>query len=644
MAEEVGGFLSTLKLDGRFALSAAIAVATALGCTTKTVVVEPPDPGNGPAAAPIFSGIAIQATTAPLPISGGTLITQRLADRTVAIVADPEEDSISIVDISSTVPAVLGTVALQRGDEPGRLVADSAGRVHVVLRSGGAIATILPTNAGGSLVARRTVCNSPRGIDYDTASDSLFVTCATGELMQAPASGGDAALVAQLDRDLRDVVVDGNTLQIARFRSAELLTVSKAGAIIKRQLPPMPSFQSAPATPDVAWRLVPRIGGGVHMVHQLASTLPINIATPPGVSSYGGGGSSNSTEPIDTGGGGVVTVAVASIGGPGQASSIALTSNPVVDGAEGPNGFLTVSIGGRIELVSPNQPTTQTFDITGVDTGSSTGTPDQFVAIADATNQGAPVVVVQRRGASPALLVLSASKNTPIDTTTFNTVVLPQNTSHVDTGLDAFTMPTTAGIACMSCHPEGSDDSHTWSFQNGTELRVRRTQSLRGGVIVSSAPYHWDGDMADLQILCNEVFTHRMGGGSMLSTQTSVLSRFINAIPRVPVRATLDQTRVAAGQDIFQGLGGCVGCHAGPTASLSANMDIGKVDKVGARVPLQVPMLLGVADRAPYMHDGCADSLMARLTNPSCAGAAHGNTADLSADDKQSLVEYLESL
>ena len=110
-------------------------------------------------------------------------------------------------------------------------------------------------------------------------------------------------------------------------------------------------------------------------------------------------------------------------------------------------------------------------------------------------------------------------------------------TSHVDTGFDVFHMPTSVGIACMNCHPEGGDDSHTWIFTLADGQRERRTQSLRGGIITDSAPYHWDGDMADLQALCDEVFTHRMGGGSMLWTQTNILSRFINAIPRGDIHA-----------------------------------------------------------------------------------------------------------
>jgi len=55
-------------------------------------------------------------------------------------------------------------------------------------------------------------------------------------------------------------------------------------------------------------------------------------------------------------------------------------------------------------------------------------------------------------------------------------------------------------------------------------------------------------------------------------------------------------------------------------------------------------MLLGLSTRAPYMHDGCAKTIMDRLTNVACAGSNHGNTSALSGYDLMDLEAYLESL
>ncbi len=636
------GFLNKLGFASRHALGVSVAFAAALGCSTKTTVFEPPSgQPSEPASAPVFNGAVNQAATPPLPISGGTLLTITRPDGTaIAVASDPDEDTVSVVSLADP-PALLGTVHLQPGDEPGRLVADAAGRVHVALRRGGAIATIMPTDSGPSLVMRRQVCSAPRGLDYDAQSDSVFVACATGELMALPAGGGAATMNVSVDRDLRDVVVDGDKISVTRFRSAEILTLDRAGSIVNRTIPQIPASNTQIGLPDAAWRAVHASNAsGLRVLYQIASTQPIDLVVPPGVSAYGGDGSNSPNQQVDGTAGGVVSVAVGAFDGKNIASQ-ALQSNPVVDLALAPNGdFETVSVVGIVE-----DPSGQALDLRSL-LSASPSSPNAYVAIADARGAKNPVVVVQVHGAKPGLAVLQTPANAPIGTAQLQGFVdLPQTISHVDTGFDVFHQPTSAGIACMNCHPEGGDDSHTWEFQLASGTRARRTQSLRGGVITPSAPYHWDGDMTDLQALCNEVFTHRMGGGAMTSAQTPVLARFLNGMPRIPVSAALDPLRVAKGQALFVGAAACSSCHTDAgRGTLVQNQDIGKSDMLGQRTALQVPMLVGVADRAPYMHDGCAKTLLDRLDDPQCAGSAHGNVSSLTDDDKQNLVQYLESL
>jgi hypothetical protein len=55
-----------------------------------------------------------------------------------------------------------------------------------------------------------------------------------------------------------------------------------------------------------------------------------------------------------------------------------------------------------------------------------------------------------------------------------------------------------------------------------------------------------------------------------------------------------------------------------------------------------VPSLLGIGNRPPYLHDGCAATLADRF-GP-CGGASHGNTADLGPGQIADLVAYLETL
>jgi len=619
-----------LRTVGLFSVLGA-SIAVALGCATKTTVIDQPStPPDQPA---VFNGLAFQSQTPPVPLAGGTLLALLTQDgASLALASDPDEDVVHVVSLDQN--KELGKVVLQPGDEPGRLVADGSGRVHVVLRRGGAIASLDVTKDGATLAQRRSVCSAPRGIDWDSASDSLWVACATGELQQLAAAGGAPTFTTKLDQDLRDVVVSGNTLYITRFRAATVIAFDTSkltqGAMLKPTLP----LGTQSATPDVAWRMRRLQNGDLRVLFQAASTAPIDLTTPPGVSSYGGG----VEEQFNQGqAGGVVRAAVASVAGQYGSPSVALQSNQVIDmTGNDANGVETISVKGFVEnsqLGALSLP---------FDDGSTTGKPDLYTSVARLGSK----LIAQRQGAHPELVVVNAPPQSQLGYATITgEIPLQQMVSHVDTGLDVFSLPTGAGIACMNCHPEGGDDGHVWRFQLADGTRVRRTQSLRGGVITASAPYHWDGDMTDLQVLCDEVFTHRMGGGALVpESQTPVLARFINAMPRVPVSNTLDPNKVAAGKVIFEGSGACSSCHQGGRGTLSQNQFIGKVDAIGASPSLQVPMLLGVAQRAPYMHDGCADTLMDRLTNPQCAGSAHGNVSGLSTDDKSNLVEYLESL
>ena len=128
------------------------------------------------------------------------------------------------------------TVALQPGDEPGRLVQDASSRVHVVLRRGGAVVAIDP--ATGTVKSRRAVCAAPRGIAYEGGTDRLHVACASGELVSLPAGGGAATRTLKLERDLRDVVVrpDG-ALLVSTFRKAEVLVLGADGKLSARLVP-----------------------------------------------------------------------------------------------------------------------------------------------------------------------------------------------------------------------------------------------------------------------------------------------------------------------------------------------------------------------------------------------------------------------
>jgi cytochrome c peroxidase len=69
-----------------------------------------------------------------------------------------------------------------------------------------------------------------------------------------------------------------------------------------------------------------------------------------------------------------------------------------------------------------------------------------------------------------------------------------------------------------------------------------------------------------------------------------------------------------------------------------------KLLDVGTSGTFKVPSLIAVGYRAPYLHNGCAATLLDRF-NPACGGGdQHGHTSQLTPSQLSDLVAYLESL
>jgi mono/diheme cytochrome c family protein len=212
-------------------------------------------------------------------------------------------------------------------------------------------------------------------------------------------------------------------------------------------------------------------------------------------------------------------------------------------------------------------------------------------------------------------------------------IALPQGTANE--GHRIFYTATKAGLACASCHPEGGDDGRVWQFVG---LGPRRTQNLRGGVL-ARAPFHWSGDIANMDALAKVVFEGRMVGPELTEDQVKALGTWLNAQPTLVAPPALDESAVARGSVLFHDpTVGCATCHSGPQFSNHQLVDVGTA---GA---FKVPSLVAVGYRAPYLHDGCAATLLDRFS-PTCGGGdQHGHTQALSHAARADLVAFLQSL
>ena len=603
---------------------------------------------------------ALVSPVAPVAISGGTLSV--LSDSSAAIVADPERDQISIVDLGTL--AVRYTIALQPGDEPGRSVEDAQKHVHVALRRGGAVVSIDPLT--GSVLNRRAVCKAPRGIAFEAATGLLHVACSEGKLVSLPAQGGEPVRSLTLDLDLRDVLVRGSELWVTRFKSAELLRVSSLGTVDKRvQIPDSQGTLSQPSgssqglgnfteknvtlAAGTAWRAVSSATGGAVIVHQDVVADEIEI-TPPSASgsAYGGGDGSSC--------GGIVRNVVSTVSADGSVLSTPFVGAPLpVDVAvSADQQWVAVAHAGgpdftapRPFLVFPAEPGAPTAS-GGSARGSSSVSILSLTDVRSANpcafsqggvNSNAPVTAVafasngrllaQTREPAQLLVVRDLPFGNP-------EIVALSGDSRADTGHDLFHRDAGGGIACASCHPEGGEDGRTWRFAGSGE---RRTQALHVG-LRDTAPFHWNGDLPNVGALMNQVFVGRMGGVRESASRVSALSEWLFSLKAPASIRDANDAAALRGQALFQSADvGCTTCHSGP--KLTDNRSIA-IDTV-VTTKLQVPSLIAVGYRAPFMHNGCAATLAARF-DPKCGGNNHGNTAGLSDAQRGDLVAYLESL
>ncbi|MFO0756194.1 MAG: c-type cytochrome [Byssovorax sp.] len=566
-----------------------------------------------------------RAQHAPKPISGGTML---VTSKGLAVAADPDRDLVWLVDLNSR---AVKKVALEADDEPGRVVEDGAGRVHVALRGGGAVATI--DLAKAKVVDRTEVCAAPRGLAFDKSADSIHVACATGELVTLPAAGGAATRTLHLERDLRDVMVQGDNLVVTRFKRAELITLDASGKIINRSAPPVldPShsfdkgggdefsgFQAF--EPGVAWRTVPLAGHGFVMTHQRGLLSPVVISQPDGYGSSGGGcdGSiDHSTVTVFDENGTASTL-------PGPALSAAVL--PVDIATDGDNVAVVAAGSDRVLTTTVNNVSQESSgDFVSCSTlHSEMSVPGEPIAVSFFQGQ----VIVQTR--EPAAIYMMANGATPI--------VLPGE-SMADTGHHLFhhAASSTTGLACASCHPEGHEDGRVWQFDI---IGARRTQEV-GNDVLQTAPLHWDGDLDNLDAIMSEVFVHRMGGTPQGERHVDAMAHWMSSMPRVKVaKPAATEASIEHGKALFESSAvACGSCHNGTHLTNNANAD------VGTGRSFQVPSLVGVGARAPFMHDGCAPTLKDRFTNKACGGGdQHGQTSQLSEADIDDLVAYLETL
>jgi hypothetical protein len=339
----------TLQSKPRFSAHAlamsALCIGVGLGVAACNAL-DAPGPKGSVVVIPTDARVAQLTAAPPAPISGGTLSVS--LDGKLAVAADPDRDRVSIVNLDTQ---SVQHVALESGDEPGRVVLDDAGRAYVALRRGAALAVI--DLVRGKLQQRVPVCAAPRGMAFDAEQRLVHVACMDGRLLSVgpvsnspsqPNAAADLQPAAaeqtvlrdvQVGLDLRDVMFRGKELWVSSFKRVELMHIGADGQVMERVAPSdfalseVTSFENPGMTrarvlqPHLAYRSFSDASGNLFVLHQGESTEEVAIDQPsdgePGEQSPYGGSEGAC-------GGGIVTPAITTIDSKGGMATVAAQS------------------------------------------------------------------------------------------------------------------------------------------------------------------------------------------------------------------------------------------------------------------------------------------------------------------------------
>lgn len=548
----------------------------------------------------------VRGVRVTVPVLGGTLAVG--GDR--AIMAEPEQGLVWVVDLDRW--EVEHFVELGAGDIPFRVVA-TPDRAFLTLRGADQLASV---DLATGEVDRAAVCLEPRGLALHQSE--LWVACASGEVVVL-----DQELRVQsrfeVDTDLRDIVFTDDGLWLSRFRTAELLRVDVASREVVQRVQPRIGVDRSVGT---AWRLRPHPDGDrVVLLHQgrLADPIgaidfdpdarPCYFPPPP-----------PDTPPCD-----VLPVT----------SHVTIASSTtVVTGAPLLWSYPLVDF--RIDDAAIPE-------LHFVSTGPSESAHGALV-LREATQLGRCIVPrFPGGGAIGTTTSIGLHHDTPVKFSR-HPPALARGASLLElagsdedeartTAMELFQGTRNPNGACASCHPEGEEDGHVWQIE---PFGMRRTMPITGGVL-DRAPFHWRGEHRTFQIFVDEVFTGRMDGPRLPLADVDALGTWLHGLE--PVRfVRVDRGAARRGEAVFDAAG-CADCHEGDQLTNNGRFAIQDSER------FKVPTLIGVGSRGPYMHDGCAPTLLERFTDARCGGGGHhGDTDGLSVGQRDDLIAFLQTL
>jgi DNA-binding beta-propeller fold protein YncE len=200
-------------------------------------------------------------------------------------------------------------------------------------------------------------------------------------------------------------------------------------------------------------------------------------------------------------------------------------------------------------------------------------------------------------------------------------------------------------FSCNTCHVDG----HTNGLMVDTLLdgkygNPKKTVSLRG--VVHTSPWTWHGYQNSLEDSIIKSLTTTMQGLAPSEEDVKALMAFLASLDYSPNPNRLPNGSLSEaakrGEKVFD-KSGCPKCHLDPYFTSKGAFDVGLGSADDVYRGFNPPSLLGVYDKAPYLHDGRAKTLEEVLTRHHRPEQSAG-TESLTPQEISDLISYLRSL
>jgi YVTN family beta-propeller protein len=201
--------------------------------------------------------------------------------------------------------------------------------------------------------------------------------------------------------------------------------------------------------------------------------------------------------------------------------------------------------------------------------------------------------------------------------------------------------------SCGSCHPDARSDGLMWDLLNDGLGNPKNTKSML--LADKTPPSMSSGIRSDARIAA-EAGVRYINFRQPEEADVDALYAYISSL--TPEKAPIlreggeeAKKRVERGKKLFEDEDrtGCTDCHPAPLYTNLEMADVGTRSQFDRRDDFDTPSLVEVYRTGPYLHDGTAVTLRDVVTthNPD---DRHGRTSDLSEEEIDDLVAFLESL